>query len=29
LDVKINLRKYNIHGPKRHDIDMHDPLNYM
>jgi len=27
LDGKTNPRKHNIHGPRRHDIAMHDLLN--
>jgi len=29
LDDKINNRKHNIHVPRIHDIDVHDPLNSM
>jgi len=29
LDGKTNPRKHNIHGPRRHDIAMHDLLDSM
>lgn len=29
LDDKTNSHKHNIHGPKKHDIFMQNPLNAM